>query len=380
MAVAPPLIYQGKERIYKPEVNMEIRRDSMKNLSDGEAAEHLHQLSVMLKYLARTVYDKKPELKDNPGLEKFMFSISDTLEAIVLKNKITEAQALTSELMLKCSIDANNSGYPCFVKDFHFLESDKDAASQELAKFPDDERLVEDALFSAARGVYPKDIVLNKMKKNYYSALANLDFQNGIKIDPIVCMRETEDGKLCRKYVSRFDDNNNMPRFYILYFSVPHKSFPKEEWKSNLDGAIAESFSNLSAFELPHLAKKTDLIEGVQIQRIDRYDIGPFYNRITNNQNQIKAIMDVANPEDAIILLNQYTVQRVGRTERKGLMEKIRVMMSGDNEEGIFSPVIANPTYALLPHRLIQKIQSRGLQVGDNVTMYGITNTGGIVD
>ncbi len=378
MSVAP--ITAGKEILYQPKMDTSMRLDRIKTLPDEDAIKHLTQLSEMIKYLARTVYNKKPELEDKPELEKFMLTLSGSLEAIVLKHKINTSLTVNKELMIRCQINAEESGYPTFIKDFRFLDKDKKEAKTELSQIPSDERLVEDALFSMARGVYPTDLVLAKMKKNYYTALSQLDFQNGLKIDPFIFIKDTQDSKLCMKYVCRFDERNDMPRFYMIYFAVPSKSFQKNQWKLDIDATIADSFRILSAFELPNLAKKIDEIEGVELRRLDRYDIGPFYNSYTKNAANIQEIFNFANPTDSILLMNQYTVQRIGESERKGIREKFRAMLSGEENDGIFSPVIAGPTFAILPHRLIQKIQNRGLQIGDNVNMYGITNTGGIID
>jgi hypothetical protein len=184
--------------------------------------------------------------------------------------------------------------------------------------------------------------------------------------------------KLFRKSIERFHEHDNIPRFYTLYFKVPNQTAKSEYWKEDLEEAIRRGFSTVSSLEMPSLARGIDDVEGVMLERLDRFDIGPFYNRFTQNNEVIQRLLDEC--KQSIIIFREYSVQRMAEREREGLTEKFKSWFSGENTRGIFSPVIVSPVYALMPHRMIQKVHFNDLDLGKDIRMYGITEDGGLID
>ncbi len=104
---------------------------------------------------------------------------------------------------------------------------------------------------------------------------------------------------------------------------------------------------------------------------IERFDIGPFYNRITKNTGIISSLIE--SDDECMIMFRKYSIIRAGETKRTGLVNKFRGWKSGDDHLGEFTPVIASPQYILMPHRLIQKVHNRDLSI-NNTKMFDITD------
>jgi hypothetical protein len=307
----------------------------------------------------------------------FLEKISRTLNAFVLKNRL-EAMEINSDIRLSCTIDPSDSGFPIFVRDFKFLSTDKQNALQELEEIPDDAHLVDDALFLLFRGHFPKDVVLQKLARNYYSTLLGLDIPAALSIAPSVHIKHEDDMHYCKKSFERLDDHHNLPRFYTAYLKIPEKTYPKPDWEQAVEQAINDGFSTITALELGYLAPKIEDIEGVQLEYLERFDIGPFYSPHTENGKAVNALID--SPDDCIMMFSKSTVVRTGQEARTGLSERLKSWRSGDTHVGAFSPAIQSPQYVLMPHRLIQKVHNLDIMLKDHTRMFGVTPKGEIYD
>ncbi len=123
------------------------------------------------------------------------------------------------------------------------------------------------------------------------------------------------------------------------------------------------------------MAKKIDAIEKIRLEMIDRFDIGPFYNRHTENDENLKSLFEQGSERNSILMFRKYSCQRIGEKRQKGLMNWF-----SEKKIGVFSPTIASPLYALMPHPLIQKIYHKDICLAENLKMYGITKEGDIID
>jgi hypothetical protein len=313
----------------------------------------------------------------NAELHRFLKKVSDTLNAFVLKNRL-EAMKTNSDIRLSCTIDPSDSGFPVFVRDFKFLTTDKQNTVQELEKLPDDAHLVDDALFLLFRGHFPKDVVFQKLARNYYTTLSGFDMPGSLSIAPVVHLKHEDRMHYCRKSFERLDDHHNLPRFYTAYLKIPEKTYRKSDWEPAIDQAIHEGFSTVTALELGYLAPKIEVIEGVQLEYLERFDIGPFYSIHTDNGEAVSSLID--SPDDCIMMFHKSTVVRTGQEERAGLKERLKGWRSGDTHLGEFSPPIDSPLYILMPHRLIQKVHNLDIKLKDHTRMFGVTPEGEIYD
>lgn len=369
--------------IVQPSVELTLEQDNVKTLEDADAGIHLAMLGKALYQLSQLVEDRLPDIGEGhrKDLQQYVARLSNTLEAIVLKNRI-EAQQPNSDVRFSYAIDPTNSGFPIFLRDVRFLESDWRGAKERVAQLPPDQQLVDAALYALFRSCYPKETILQKLQRDYCEKLSSLELPVPLRIHPVVHVGDEGNNPLCTCSVERLDEHHNIPRLYTIAIQFTSPDIFKEEkaWRQSLDSAIAQGFSAVASMELPYLAKCIEDLDGIQLLRVERFDVGPFYDRFTSNPEPVQYLLDAGTEQDSILFFRHSSVQRVGEQERKGWKNRIIGWVSGDRHAGIFSPAIASPQYLLMPHRLIQKVHAVGLELGGPVKMYGTTSGGDIVD
>ncbi len=212
-------LISGKATISKLSVSLDSQ-ENFKDLSDHETKIHLKTLSSMLGLLARTIYEKIPEVgRENVGLENYILSTASSLDAIVKKQEI---ETMKSEgTQIKCIIDPTDSGFPIVVRDFKYLEIDKRDAHIRLKNLPDDSSLIDNAEYHLFRASYPTSIIQQKLERNYYTSLQSLDIPAELKTYTAREVNTEKNGHLLfKKSFEKLDGHNNVPKFYTLYFTV----------------------------------------------------------------------------------------------------------------------------------------------------------------
>ena len=122
-------------------ISLELNQPNFKTLQPDEAFTHLSLLAKMLDLSYLLVSKRLP--KDggtNPDLLTYLKKLHETLEAIVMKHKL-DADKPNSDIRLSCTIDPSDSGFPVVVRDFKFLNTDKEQADAELQALPDDAKI-----------------------------------------------------------------------------------------------------------------------------------------------------------------------------------------------------------------------------------------------
>jgi len=164
--------------------SIDLRTDfkNVQTLAPQEANVHLATLAGMLTMMVKVISRRLPkDGGNNPDFLNYLKKLSNTLKAFVLKHRL-ESMKPNSDIRLSCTIDPSDSGFPIFVRDFKFLTTDKENAAEEFKKLPRNERLVDDALFLLFRGHFPKDVILQKLVRNYYKMLTRLSMPERLKI------------------------------------------------------------------------------------------------------------------------------------------------------------------------------------------------------
>lgn len=359
-------------------IDLRVDQKNFKTLAPEDARAHLEMLAKMLTMTFQIFVKKLPnEGGNNPDFLNYVKKLSSTLEAIVLKHRLESAKP-NSDIRLSCTIDPSDSGFPIFVRDFKFLNTDKEHVDEELSKLPENDKLVDDALFILFRGLFPKNLVLQKFARNYYETLAKLTMPEPLKIYPVTHFKEEEQFNYCTQSFERLDDHSNIPRFYTLYLKIPSKTYYKPEWKDEIKQAIVSGLSTVTNLELGYLAKSIEDLEGVQLECLERFDIGPFYSAYTENSQTVSALID--SKSDSIMMFSKSMVVRTDEEERSGFRERFKGWISGDEHIGNFSPTINSPEYILMPHRLIQKVHNLNITLKEHTKMYGITSTGDLYE
>lgn len=358
-------------------IDLHVQEKNLLRLSPDQALAHLQLLREMTASLFHLLQNRLPqEGGKNDRLCDYLVKIEKTLALFVLKQRIAQ-KSPNRDIDLGCTIDPSDSGFPIFVRDFRFLTTDKAGGEKQLSVLPGNDQLVDDALFMLFRGIFPRDVVAAKLSRNYYGTLLDFDPPEELKIYPETVIRSENGDRYCTQSFERFDDHSNIPRFYTLYLKIPSLSFHRPERHADIGTAIRNGLSAVANMELGFLADRIEAVEGVQLECLERYDIGPFYNPYTENRGPIKKL--IQDPEDCILFYRKTMVVRTGEHPHSGIADKFKGWLTGDDRFGEFSPAIASPQYILMPHRLIQRAHGRDIDI-PNARMFGVSKTGEIHD
>jgi hypothetical protein len=362
--------------INKLTLDLTISND-LKKLTDNDAYQHINNLKNMLGLMSRLMVEKMPEVGgQNEKLQQYIQRLQTGLDLILLRDKI-EALGANADIKQECGIDPSESGYPVVMRDFYMLEQEKPSAQEQLAALPSKQDLVGRAEYVLCRGIWPKDNIVDYVKRDYFEKLIATDIPVLMRLLPLEVVKQTDDGKFkLKQYVEMLDKYNNLPHFYTFYLEVPEQSIKKPEWQQELFQIIPQTIEGIIGNELPTLARKVEDIEGVQVKIIERFDLGPFYTKFTENSPVISEL--IQGRDYSLLGYSRSFIQRIGETERTGMGEKWKATWSGDRLIGDFSPAVDSPLYMLMPFILIQEATNRKLNLG-NVQMYGIDNKGDIL-
>lgn len=361
-------------------IDLRSKADNFKLLFPEEAKEHLSMLLSMLWALHELAAADLPDFGSRPkGVVDFLGRIRRNLSVLLLKNRI-EALAPNRDVARAFAIDPTESGFPLAVRDMHFLHSDMEKADDELARLPRDRQLVDHALFALFRGAYPAETVLQKLKLKYYTNLKEMAVISAVKQHPAIPLRQKDGMHYFAKYIERLDEHYNVPRFYVLCLKVPEQAARSGEWKHGLEEAIDQCLAVPLGLELRTLAETLEPLEGLQVELVERIDLGPFHNRFTDNKGLAGKLLEGGTEKDGLIMFRRSAVQRISQERRTGFINFFKGLRSGDKHLGAFSPVITSPLHIIMPHRLIQQAHQKNIDFEDNVKMHGLTKEGSLID
>jgi hypothetical protein len=316
-------------------------------------------------------------MADRDGLQEYLLRLGKTMNAFILRDKVNALQGAVAQLQPEMAIDPENSGFPISIRDMLYIRKDKENIEQRLEAIPEDDDLIQTAIFSIYNRTFPTEVIKQKLEKKYLSMLSGIDIPAQLSLGENLYVKEDKGGNIFKKVVERYDDGN-IPRYYTIFFKVPTKSLKSIEWRPELEAVITNSLSGATSHELPFMAEKIEKIEGVQLKMIERVDIGPFYNKFTNNKEDMVKLLEDATDAEGVLSFTKYYIARTNNADIPvtGLANKWNAMFTGDDVIGQFDPVIASPPYMIMPFRLAQKVKSQKLILGEQAQIYGITTSG----
>ncbi|MDH5327829.1 MAG: hypothetical protein OEZ68_18220 [Gammaproteobacteria bacterium] len=352
-----------------------IKGKNFKTLEMDDGLLHLNELKSMLAHMWMLFqqdviqsFNNRAQLQD---FLKILLDVTDILRTRMQRDKFLDRESID------LSIDPTESGFPLFVRDLHFLNKERKSALSNGNENVSNKRLVDDALFSIFRGVFPADIVEAKMTKNIVTGLRNIPELSSIRFGEPVQLGHEEDNHfvVC---VQRLEENFNTPRFYAVHFKFPSASPDGSTLFSELREAFLKC-TNLSIDrELDYMAETIEDILGIQVHLIQRIDVGPFYNRFTENPDAVQELLSKGADTDSIMTFKMYSVHRIGESSNK--KNWIKAWLSGDRHLGHFSKTLVTPTFMILPHRLIQKAHYHNIKIDRHVKMFGLSDRGGLFE
>lgn len=368
----------GRPSIARPRVDPRLRHERLLLLEDEAARQHLTRLAVMLEHMPALADLEIPWISDH--FTSFVRRLHDTVEAILLKHRV-EAGEPNADIKLSISINGVESGFPVFARDLEYLDRDRRRAAKELRALAAPEELVNLALEYLFRETYPEREIQQMVRRRYFETISRLDLPlPGPRCRSAIHAGDQGTASLYLKTVERMDERNNLPRFYVIYLRTTLRDFPPARWEELVDAAVAQGLGHLSDAELPHVAQAVEEIDGLVVEAVDRYDIGPFYSIHTVNEDFVGELLDGAADEDVILMFRRHRVQRAGQRRLPGLRRWLRALTSGDVHRGHFTATVASPLYTLLPHRLIQKAHHDRIRVPQHVALKAVAQPGAFLE
>jgi hypothetical protein len=357
--------------------DLTVQKEPFKTLDASQAHHHLWQLGKALDLLTRMITEKlpSPEAEDQ-AMMRHLTKLTHTIKALSAKSKIDDLQSSGASSSAN-TIHPADSGFPVFYRELSSLRNDKQDATARLSELPSDNELVDAALFKLFRDQYPAEEIQRKFLRNYYGALQRGELPMQLQFHVEKVPNRKSSGTMYKISVERLDDMGDIPLFYSAYLRIPD-SFVEVDWKNRLEEAIRMGMGTVRTLELPYLARLIEKVPGVILDMIERYTIGPFYNRHTDNTKAIAEL--IQNEDDFILMFQKSTVLRADDKKHRGVWDLISGLFTGDRSEGVFTPALQSPRYVLLPHRMIQKVHNHDISLGGNIKMYGYLKEGGLLD
>ncbi|MFH1589192.1 MAG: hypothetical protein ABIB43_01350 [archaeon] len=363
-------ILKGKSQIAENDFMNLSPNIQYKKLELNESKNHIFTLNSMLKHLKQYVSEEFSNKQDIGELEGFIDSVYSSLDTMLLKQQIEE---MTNKRFAdKLRLDQTDSGYPITIFEFNKLALDKKIAEEELKKLPSDKQIVDSALYTIFSGLFPKDSILKKIQKDYFTALTNLENLTEMHIGEEKEVNLKDNKYSMTKSFYQMSSIDNIPRLYTAYFSVPAESYTRESWRQELNAVIGKGTSPSPTIDLKVFSSKMEEIDGVILKMIERSDIGPFYNKYTKNSEQIDALLKNTSDQTGILEFKQHVILRTDQSKIKGFTNYIKSVLSKDMYIGNFSPVIEQPKTIFMPYRLVQKVHNKGINLGKQAQIIGI--------
>lgn len=216
---------KNQATIVKPSIDLSIQVDNVKPLKSNVSIDHLemldHDLNLLIILIEEQISDDIPQSQE---LRSYIKDLKTCLDAYILKSRIEILEPIHN-ISLSFCIDPSDSGFPIFFRDFRFLTNDKIKVEKEQVQFRDTGQLVDDALFSIFRGIYPEDIILEKLRQEYHEKLLNINLPQELEIESNKKLKEENTYAFCKKTVRRYNGDDNLPQFYVLYFTLPKLTY-----------------------------------------------------------------------------------------------------------------------------------------------------------
>jgi SH3-like domain-containing protein len=355
----------------EPVLNILNAQNTLKTLSNEEIPVYLSSLKSRLDNLGRILQEEKRDYAVS-----FLDMMSQSAECFLYKyHDVLQGD---DKIDFPLTIDPRISGLPT-VKDFYLLEKNKNDAAAMLEQLPPRAEIID----MIRRAIFRDDSVANGQnvyaRSKFYTKLASSTILPSYQI---LSMKKVNE-KNGRDYYSIewccIEKGSNFPMLYRVLLTQEDR-FPALQPGSNprLETVLYQSqggTANLAGF-----ASLIDReIEEVHPKMVERYKIGPFMSKFTNNCGLFEELLsDPAagtDLEDHSML--KFTVERVVSEKVSQYGNAVDFLLRRKTEREVFGPVDSE-TKLITAFRIKQKIGSKD-ENGFDCRVYGVTAGGEIV-
>lgn len=358
----------------QPIVDMIRAQGNVRELTQQEIPIYLASLKIRLNNLRDVV-----EREDREYAVNFVQGIKDSIECLGLKYALQFYG--DDKIDFPLTIDPLISGLPT-AKDFYLLESNKREANSMLSQMPSREEIIDKIRKAVLRGDSVSTPQFLLAKHNLYSKIAASEVLSSYAIRSVKKTKEKDGRKYFAVEWSCIERGSSFPVFYRLGLTQDSR-LPELEIGSNPRLEMVLYQTQTGVDDISSFASFVDReIEEVHPKSIERYIVGPFMNKFTQNAGGFSNILN--GEEDSSVL--KFTVERaisVDVNQYGNLWDAIR---GRKTEREVFGPVDSE-TELITAFRLKQKMigvdgNNKPCNIDEKgvpCKIYGVTNSGEIV-
>jgi len=343
-----------------------LSENNIKVLNPLEISPYLTNLNTRLTNLSAILTREGDKF-----VEPYLRIVRDSIETLILKYQIEERDRIDFSL----TMTPKESGFPT-IKDFYLLLKNKGDAEQALAALPKRDEIVDVIRRAILWGESPINGQIMLKRHNFYSGLSTIKVLEDFHINEIKDLGEEGTRKWHTLAWSCIEKGSNLPVLYRLSFTQDKNS----NIKDRLDTAICQSkygFEDLRAF-----ASLLDReIAEIHPKLFERCTIGPYYNGLTVNSDEINTLLDSENTG-----ILKFTVDKVVSSKVQLYGNWVDRLMGNKTEREIFTPNDSEMKM-VVPFRIKQKLVRYDKfnrpfscdEFGKPCRVYGVTNGGEII-
>jgi len=341
----------------------ESAEENIKTLSSSEIASHLSGLETRLSNLSTILTDQKDDF-----VVPYIDIIKNSIYGILLKHQMTGNARIDSSF----SMIPKESGYPG-MSDFFLLEKNQQEARGVLDSMHNKDKIIEMIRRSVFDGRPVDNLQLLLRRHKFYSAICDANLLKSLHLNELkdLGVDEATGREWYSLEWSCLERGVNVPVLYRMSFT--------QDKVSDGPGSKLQSFVYLTRSGIPDVRSFASLVDrevvDVHPKLVERYVIGPFYDRFTDNSPQINEILN--GSEDSSIL--KFTVEKVASNPKrlKHYGTFWDRLFGRKTEIEVFDPALSE-TNMIVPFRLKQKLGNCD-EYGNPCKVYGITNGGDII-
>lgn len=337
-----------------------LLEENVKRIDEAEVLPYLNRLSSRLSNLSEIL-----KREGNEFVVPYFQIVKNSIDCLTLKYEIKGEDKIDFSL----TIDPTDSGFPT-VKDFYLIERNKEEAKSVLEQLPERDEIIDSIRKSILRGESPINWQIVLKRHNFYAKLSKSKVLKEYHLNEPRLIKEENGRRFYTQEWSCVEMATNVPVFYRMCFTQDRRASPIEEAPNyKLETLIYQT--KLSMIDLKGFAALVDRdIEELHPKLIERYEIGPYYDSLTTNSQELsEAFNDMENPSAL-----KFTIGRV-------LSEKVQKygnwadwILGRKTEKEIFGPVDSE-TRMIVPFRVKQKLKNKD-EHGNPCKIYGVTESG----
>ncbi len=342
-----------------------LKQGSFKVIVGDDAPLYLGRLNARLDQLSTLLARED----DNVALP-FMQALIRSVELLGLKHQVQGEDKVDFDL----TISAKDSGLPT-ERDLYSLRKNREEATQTLKSLPARKEVISRLRKAILHGIREEPYQNQLRRLNFFKELAGTDFTfAGYHFS---APQALEDEGERRKYnVTWFciERGTKLPVFYRMCLDQDRSAAPLEKGRNaRLETVIYQTV--MGPLDIGAFARAVDNeIAEVHPKLVEKYTVGPFYDRLTENSGEMSELLKADDEGTALkFSISRVVSERV--TQYGGAWYDY--LLGRKTEREVFSRVFCKEGM-IVPFRAVQNMKGKD-EYRNPCKIYGVTKGGEII-